>query len=190
MDDLVELDRGKNFVERGAVGDVAVDEFKRSLAQRLDFAKVAAFELRVVMIVEVIERPDGVAVAQEPFANVRTDEARAAGDQKIHGRTLTIRSAGCRVRKQDTKTLDSLPSPLFVGGASGEKSGHYKINLGYHRSSTTATSDGAARRPYLSHLIQHVNQLPQAAVIAAVETEGDARHVQIVVVFTVLPAWV
>jgi len=30
VDDLVELDRGKNSVERGAVGDVAVDEFKRT----------------------------------------------------------------------------------------------------------------------------------------------------------------
>ena len=29
VDDLVEFDRGKNFVERGAVRDVAVDKFKR-----------------------------------------------------------------------------------------------------------------------------------------------------------------
>ena len=91
MDDLIEFDGGKNFVERGAVGDVAVDEFKR-FGERLDFAEVAALELRVVKIVEVVERPDGMAVAQEPFANVRADETRAAGDQKIHGRTLTIRA--------------------------------------------------------------------------------------------------
>jgi hypothetical protein len=30
-----------------------------------------------------------VAVAQETFANVRADEARAAGDQKVHAQTLT-----------------------------------------------------------------------------------------------------
>jgi hypothetical protein len=30
-----------------------------------------------------------VVVAQKPFANVRADETRAAGDEKIHGRTLT-----------------------------------------------------------------------------------------------------
>jgi hypothetical protein len=40
-----------------------------------------------------------VAVAQEPFANVRADEARAAGDEKIHGRKLnsggqSVESAG------------------------------------------------------------------------------------------------
>src|SRR5208337_3270543 len=75
-------------VERGSVGDVAVDEFKR-FGERLDFAEVALLELRVVKRIEVVERPDTVAVAQEPFANVRTDEARAAGDQKIHGRKLT-----------------------------------------------------------------------------------------------------
>jgi hypothetical protein len=42
-----------------------------------------------------------MAVAQEPFANVRTDETRAAGDQKIHGQTLTIRA-----RAVERQTLD------------------------------------------------------------------------------------
>jgi hypothetical protein len=37
---------------------------------------------------QVVKRPDAVAVAQESFANVRADEARAAGDEKIHGQTL------------------------------------------------------------------------------------------------------
>jgi len=41
-------------------------------------------------MVQVIERPDMVAVVEETFANVRADEARAAGDEKIHGQTLTI----------------------------------------------------------------------------------------------------
>jgi len=91
----------------------------------LDFAEVAAFELRILMIVEVIERPDGVAVAQEPFADVRTDEAGAAGDQKIHGRTLTMskRTVECGNLNQASKIpkhwLLSL-SPNFVGGE-GEK---------------------------------------------------------------------
>jgi hypothetical protein len=30
-----------------------------------------------------------VAVVEQPFANVRADETRAAGDQKIHSATLT-----------------------------------------------------------------------------------------------------
>jgi hypothetical protein len=31
-----------------------------------------------------------VAVVQQAFADVRADEARAAGDEKIHGPTLTM----------------------------------------------------------------------------------------------------
>jgi hypothetical protein len=30
-----------------------------------------------------------MAVVQQPFTNVRTDEAGPAGDQKVHDRTLT-----------------------------------------------------------------------------------------------------
>jgi len=37
-----------------------------------------------------------------------------------------------------------------------------------------------------SQPVQHVNQLPQAAVIAAVEAEGDSRQVQVVLVFEFL----
>ena len=44
MDDLVELDGRKNLGERGGIGDVAVDEFKR-FGERLDFAEVALLEL-------------------------------------------------------------------------------------------------------------------------------------------------
>ena len=88
MDNLVKIDGGKNFVERSGVGDVAVDEFKW-LGERLDVAEIMPFEVRIVEIVEVVERPDGVAVMQQPFANVRADEARAAGDQEVHGQKLT-----------------------------------------------------------------------------------------------------
>ena len=119
VDDLVEFHAAEQFVERHAVTQIAVDKFKwfgspRGIGraacrcgvlgrviprgERLDIAEVPAFEFRVVEIVEVIERPDGVAVVQQPFANVRTDETRAAGDQKVHGQTLTIggRSVECR----------------------------------------------------------------------------------------------
>jgi len=91
MDDLIEFYGRKKFVERGAVGEVAVAKFK-GLGERLDFAKVAALDLRVVEIVQVVEGPDAVAVAEEAFANVRADETRAAGDEKIHGQKLTIRT--------------------------------------------------------------------------------------------------
>ena len=47
-----------------------------------------AFELRVVKWLRSSNAQTRVAVAQQPFANVRTDETRAAGDQKIHGEKL------------------------------------------------------------------------------------------------------
>ncbi len=62
--------------------DVAVDKFE-GFGQSLDFAEVALLEGRVVKVVEVVEGPDAVAIAEEAFANVGADEARAAGDQKI-----------------------------------------------------------------------------------------------------------
>ena len=65
----------------------------------MDFAQVLPFDLRIVKIVQVIKGPDAVAVAQEPFANVRADETRAAGDQKIHGRKLTV--GGRSVERQE-----------------------------------------------------------------------------------------
>ena len=61
----------------------------KRLGERVNFAEVAALDLRIVKIVQVIEGPDAVAVAQQAFADVRADEARAAGDEKIHGATLT-----------------------------------------------------------------------------------------------------
>ena len=87
------------------VRDVAVDKFKR-LGERLDFAEIALLELRVVKIIEVVKRPDAVAVAEEAFANVRADEARAAGDEKIHGQTLTITRAGCRACEGQTPNCE------------------------------------------------------------------------------------
>src|ERR1039458_7982696 len=86
VDDLIEFDGRKKFVERGGIAYVAVEKFKRQ-RERFDFAKIAALDLRVVEIVQVVEGPDTVAVAQQAFANVRADEARAAGDEKIHPAT-------------------------------------------------------------------------------------------------------
>jgi len=87
VDDLIKFHGRKQFVERRTVGEIAMKKFKR-LGERLDVTEVGALELRIVKIVQVIERPDAVAVAEQPFAHVRADEARAAGDEKIHGRKL------------------------------------------------------------------------------------------------------
>jgi len=63
------------------------------------FVKVATLELRVVKVVQVIEGPDAVAVAEQAFANVRANEFRAAGDEKIHAVTLTTRAEGVEFMK-------------------------------------------------------------------------------------------
>ena len=122
MDDLIEFHAAEQIVERGAVAQIAVDEFKRFGSPRgtglvipwgkhLDIVEVSAFEFRVVEIVEVIERPDRMAVAQETFTNMRANEARAAGDQKIHAQTLTTggrtveRAAFCALTMVPGKTM-------------------------------------------------------------------------------------
>ena len=91
VDDLIELDAAEQFVKRRAVAQIAMDEFER-FGQRLDVAEVPAFELRVVIRIEIIKGPDRVTVVQQAFANVRPDEAGPAGDQKVHAETLTIRA--------------------------------------------------------------------------------------------------
>jgi len=101
MNDLVEFDRRKEFAQRGGIGQIALDKFKGP-GERLDVPKVGALELRVVKIVQVVEGPDGMTIAQQPFADVRTDETGAAGDQKIHGRTLAIRTQTVECTQAET----------------------------------------------------------------------------------------
>jgi hypothetical protein len=58
-----------------------------------------------------------MAVAQEPFADVRADEARAAGDQKIHARKLTSsgrsveHQALCLIKNQENVGFHPQKSP-------------------------------------------------------------------------------
>ena len=88
MNDLIKTNRSKEFADCGGIANITLDKFKR-LGQRLDFANVGALQLRIIEIIQLIERPDAVAVVEQPFANVRADKARAAGDEKIHGEKLT-----------------------------------------------------------------------------------------------------
>ena len=97
MDDLIELHRGKEFVHRVRIAKVAVKKFKR-LGKRLDVAEIGALDLRIVKAVQIIKRPNAMAIAEQAFANVRADETRAAGDEKIHDRKLT--SDGESVERQ------------------------------------------------------------------------------------------
>ena len=84
VNDLIEPDAGHQFVEAGAVSEVAANECERS-GERLEIANVGQFDLRVVKVVQVVERPDRLAIPQQAFANMVADEPRAAGDQKVHG---------------------------------------------------------------------------------------------------------
>jgi hypothetical protein len=70
-----------------------------------------------------------VAIVQQPLANMGADEARAAGDQKIHGRTLTIgrQAVECPGKQNNYEQSGKLKhqgvfslSPNSVGGE-GEK---------------------------------------------------------------------
>ena len=63
------------------------------LRQRLDFAEIAAFDLRIVKVVKVIVGPNGMARAEQTLAHVGTNKTRTAGDQKIHGGKLNSRAA-------------------------------------------------------------------------------------------------
>jgi len=87
MDDLVEFYGSEEFADGAGGADVALDEFE-GFGERLEAADIGALELRIVKVIELVECPDGMAVVQEAFANVRADEARAAGDEKVHGTKL------------------------------------------------------------------------------------------------------
>ncbi len=47
------------------------------------FAQVPLLELGIVKVVQIVKRPDAVAVAKQPLANVRADETRAAMTRKF-----------------------------------------------------------------------------------------------------------
>ena len=114
MNDLIERDLGEQVFQGLHVGQIFGDEGER-FAERRDFLEIFFFDRRAVERIQVIQGPDGVAIAQQPFANVRADEARAAGDQNIHARTLT--TEGQAVECGQTKMTKRLKSflPLLRG---------------------------------------------------------------------------
>ncbi len=96
VDDLVKLDAAEQFVHGGAVRDVAVKKLE-GFGQGLEFGEIALLEFGVVEIVEVVQRPDGMAGVQQALANVRANEAGAAGHEEIHRERLAKWAARCRV---------------------------------------------------------------------------------------------
>src|SRR5881396_1433257 len=83
VDDLVKSYAAEHLAQGPGLGQAALDELKRPAA-RLNVLQVPALELRIVEVVQVIERPHGVAAFDQAFAHMRADEAGAARDQEIH----------------------------------------------------------------------------------------------------------
>lgn len=100
MDDLVEFCAPQGFVNRGAVGEIAVDEGER-LGKGLEGAEVALLDDGRIEVVQVVENADCVAFVQEPFADVGADKPGASGDEKIHCRD----ASDCRPPMQSADFL-------------------------------------------------------------------------------------
>ena len=69
VDDLVELYRTEQPIERGTIGDVSREELK-GFSEGLDVSKVLALNFWVVKRVEIIESPDGVSGMEQAFTNM------------------------------------------------------------------------------------------------------------------------
>src|ERR1051325_7252604 len=89
MNDLIEFYRSENFFDGGPVSQIAVDEFKR-FGEGLNVPQVALFEVGRIKRVQIIESPNGVAVAEQLLANMRPYESRAASNQKSHQKSAEI----------------------------------------------------------------------------------------------------
>jgi hypothetical protein len=60
-----------------------LNEFE-GFGEFLDVAQVAAFDLGIVKRIQVVNGPDAMAVLEQAFTNVGTNEPGAAGDKEIH----------------------------------------------------------------------------------------------------------
>jgi hypothetical protein len=66
-------------VHARAVGQIAAHQGKR-FSEGLDLAQVLFLDGGVIKAVEIIQRPDRVALAQETFTKMRTNETCPACD--------------------------------------------------------------------------------------------------------------
>ena len=79
INELVDVHKTTREVEyQQAVYTLLLKQYE---AARLD-------ESNEAYVVQVVERPDRLAVPQQAFANMVADEPRATGDQKVHGRMM------------------------------------------------------------------------------------------------------
>jgi hypothetical protein len=99
VDDLMESDLTEQLIERSTVRYVPLNEHE-GLVQGLDFAQVLLFEGGVVKRIQIVESPDCMAHLQQTLAEVRSNETRAAGDQKIHSRDASKCSSKSKSKVQ------------------------------------------------------------------------------------------
>src|SRR2546422_5760653 len=72
---------------RGIIGKIELHESERVLL--LELGEVRLFERDIVVLVEVVQPDDFVALRQHALYGMKTDESRSSGDQDLHKRPST-----------------------------------------------------------------------------------------------------
>src|ERR1044071_1293926 len=72
-DPLVDPGAAEQLVQAAAISEVPLNE-GQCLRRSLQVAQVGLFDFRIVKVIEIIEDPDRVALAQKPLANMPADE--------------------------------------------------------------------------------------------------------------------
>ena len=83
MHDAIGPDFVEQCAQRQVVGDIELGDADLRAKRR----NPVALELRVVIIVEVVETDHGLAARGQRLARIRADEAGRAGDEDCHART-------------------------------------------------------------------------------------------------------
>ena len=81
IDDTVGLELGKNLLQRRQVGEVG---FQPSVVGvRFQLRMAVALELHRVVVVEVVDSKDRMAVVQQTTGQMKADEAGGASDEDV-----------------------------------------------------------------------------------------------------------
>jgi hypothetical protein len=84
MDDSVDWNCVGNAVQRLPVGEIDTSEGEAVVRPALEVNKAGFLELRVVIIVEIVDPDHLVAAAEQCTRDCRTDESRSAGHKNSH----------------------------------------------------------------------------------------------------------
>src|SRR5437016_14459861 len=87
MNDSWESLRREQLRHRGIIGKIDLDEPERGLLLELGEARL--FERDIVVLVEVVQPDDFVALRQQALHGMKTDEPCSSGDQDFHKRPST-----------------------------------------------------------------------------------------------------